>query len=32
VLTVTRAGISRITVFDGGPGLTARFGRTLPDA
>ena len=32
VLTVTRAGISRITVFGGGPGLTARFGRTLPDA
>jgi RNA polymerase sigma-70 factor, ECF subfamily len=32
VLTVTRAGISRITVFDGGPGLTAKFGRTLPDA
>jgi RNA polymerase sigma-70 factor, ECF subfamily len=32
VLTVTRAGISRITVFDGGPGLTARFGRTLPDS
>ena len=32
VLTVTRAGISRITVFDGGPGLTARFGRTPPDA
>ena len=32
VLTVTRAGIGRITVFDGGAGLTARFGRTLPDA
>jgi RNA polymerase sigma-70 factor (ECF subfamily) len=32
VLTVTRAGISRITVFGGGPGLTARFGRTLPDS
>jgi RNA polymerase sigma-70 factor (ECF subfamily) len=31
VLTVTRAGISRITVFGGGPGLTARFGRT-PDS
>jgi len=31
VLTVTPAGISRITVFSGGPGLTARFGRTLPD-
>lgn len=27
VLTVTRAGISRITVFGGGPGLTARFGN-----
>ena len=32
VLTVTRAGIGRITVFDGGPGLTARFGAALPDA
>jgi RNA polymerase sigma-70 factor (ECF subfamily) len=27
VLTVTPAGISRITVFSGGPGLTARFGN-----
>jgi RNA polymerase sigma-70 factor (ECF subfamily) len=26
VLTVTPAGIARITVFDGGPGLAARFG------
>ena len=32
VLTVTRAGISRITVFGGGPDLAARFGRTLPGA
>ena len=27
VLTVTRAGISRITVFGGGPDLAARFGN-----
>jgi RNA polymerase sigma-70 factor (ECF subfamily) len=26
VLTVTQAGIERITVFDGGPNLTGRFG------
>jgi RNA polymerase sigma-70 factor (ECF subfamily) len=32
VLTVTREGISRITVFDGGPGLTARFGPAQPDS
>jgi len=32
VLTVTRAGISRITVFGGRPDLAARFGRTLPDS
>jgi RNA polymerase sigma-70 factor (ECF subfamily) len=31
ILTVTPAGISRITVFGGGQGLTARFGRTMPD-
>jgi RNA polymerase sigma-70 factor (ECF subfamily) len=31
VLTVTRTGISRITVFDGGPGLTARFRDAGPD-
>jgi len=30
VLTVTREGISRITVFDGGPGLAARFGIARP--
>ena len=26
LLTVTPAGIARITVFGGGPGLAARFG------
>jgi RNA polymerase sigma-70 factor, ECF subfamily len=31
VLTVTRAGISRITVFGGGPGLAARFGNLGAD-
>jgi RNA polymerase sigma-70 factor (ECF subfamily) len=30
VLTVTQAGIARITVFDGGPDLAARFGFTRP--
>jgi RNA polymerase sigma-70 factor, ECF subfamily len=28
VLTVTPAGIARITVFDGGPSLAAKFGMT----
>jgi RNA polymerase sigma-70 factor, ECF subfamily len=28
VLTVTPAGIARITVFGGGPGLAAKFGFT----
>ena len=32
VLTVTQAGISRITVFGGDAGLAARFGPTRPDA
>jgi RNA polymerase sigma-70 factor (ECF subfamily) len=32
VLTVTQAGISRITVFGGDAGLAARFGLTRPDA
>jgi RNA polymerase sigma-70 factor, ECF subfamily len=30
VLTVTPAGIARITVFGGGPGLAARFGTHFP--
>jgi RNA polymerase sigma-70 factor (ECF subfamily) len=30
VLTVTPAGISRVTVFGGGPDLAARFGVTSP--
>jgi RNA polymerase sigma-70 factor, ECF subfamily len=32
LLTVTREGIARITVFAGGPDLTARFGPTVPDS
>lgn len=31
VLTVTQAGIARITVFDGGADLAARFGLARPD-
>jgi hypothetical protein len=31
VLTVTREGISRITVFGGGPHLVARFVNAGPD-
>jgi RNA polymerase sigma-70 factor (ECF subfamily) len=30
VLTVTPAGIARITVFGGGPELTAKFGAPWP--
>ncbi len=32
VLTVTQAGIARITVFGGGPDLVARFGLGRPDS